>query len=108
MTGAQLILARDDYRTLYLRRWAETAKASKSGQPIDVLICPAASLNSAPHDIMPWWGYAAQWNLLDYPCGVMPAGKVLETDAYPDGYEPVGERDRENVHLCTSACERAS
>ena len=57
-----------------------------------------------PHDVMPWWGYAAQWNLLDYPCGVLPAGTVLESDEYPKGYEPVNDLDRENMNLCESFC----
>ncbi|OAQ71710.1 amidase [Purpureocillium lilacinum] len=91
--------ARDAYRVAYLRKWAETAKETESGRPIDVLICPVAGLNGMPHDVMPWWGYAAQWNLLDYPCGVLPAGTVLESDEYPKGYEPVNDLDRENMNL---------
>ncbi len=67
---------------------------------MDVLICPVAPLQGTPHDYKPWWGYCAQWNLLDYPSGVIPAGKVLKTDAYPEGYTPVNELDRDNAALC--------
>lgn len=93
-------MARDVYRAEYLQKWAETAQSSSSGEPMDVLICPVSSVLGLPHDVKPWWGYCSQWNLLDYPSGVVPAGRVLGTDAYPEGYEPVNELDRENMHLC--------
>lgn len=67
---------------------------------MDVLICPVSSVNGTPHDVKPWWGYGSQWNLLDYPAGVLPAGQVLEGDAYPDGYQSANELDRENMELC--------
>lgn len=96
----QLNLARDDYRTEYLQKWAETANSTPSGEPMDVLICPVSSVQGMPHDVKPWWGYCAQWNLLDYPSGVIPAGRVLKTDAYPADYEPVNQLDEENMNLC--------
>lgn len=102
LTKVQLHDARDNYRTEYLQKWAETAKSTASKEPIDVLICPVSSVQGTPHDVKPWWGYCSQWNLLDYPSGVIPAGKVLKTDAYPAGYEPVNELDKENMELCRS------
>ncbi len=90
------------YKSEYLRKWAATAEASKSGRPMDVLLCPAAPLQGTPHDVKPWWGYCSQWNLLDYPSGVLPAGTVLSDDAYPEGYQPVNDLDRENAALCKS------
>ncbi|GAB0137555.1 hypothetical protein EsDP_00005815 [Epichloe bromicola] len=81
------------------RSLSEIAKSSSSGEPMDVLICPVSSVPGLPHDVKPWWGYCSQWNLLDYPSGVVPAGRVLGTDAYPEGYEPVNELDRENMDL---------
>lgn len=95
----KLNIARDVYRAEYLQKWAETAQSSSSGEPMDVLICPVSSVLGLPHDVKPWWGYCSQWNLLDYPSGVVPAGRVLGTDAYPEGYEPVNELDRENMDL---------
>ncbi|PHH91282.1 hypothetical protein CDD83_1092 [Cordyceps sp. RAO-2017] len=96
----KLNMARDIYRADYLQKWAETGTATASGEPMDVLICPAAPVQGTPHDVKPWWGYGSQWNLLDYPAGVMPAGKVLESDAYPEGYQPANELDKENMELC--------
>ncbi|EJP66183.1 acetamidase-like protein [Beauveria bassiana ARSEF 2860] len=81
------------------KKWAATAQASRSGRAMDVLLCPAAPLQGTPHDVKPWWGYCAQWNLLDYPSGVLPAGRVLGDDAYPEGYQPVNDLDRENAAL---------
>ncbi|OAA55169.1 Amidase [Cordyceps fumosorosea ARSEF 2679] len=98
----KLNIARDQYRSEYLQRWAETAKHSSSTseeKPMDVLICPAAPILATPHDVKPWWGYGALWNLLDFPSGVLPAGEVLAGDAYPDGYQPVSELDRKNAEL---------
>lgn len=102
MLAPQLNIARDEYRQAYLRKWAETAQRSASGKPMDVLICPASSVQGTPHDVKPWWGYSAQWNLLDYPAGIVPAGEVREDDGYPDGYQPANELDRENMELCKS------
>ncbi|PFH56204.1 hypothetical protein XA68_16898 [Ophiocordyceps unilateralis] len=95
----ELNVARNKYRAEYLQRWVETAARSPSGKPMDVLICPPCCVQSTPHDVKPWWGYTAVWNLLDYPAGVIPTGKVLATDAYPDGYQPLNELDRENMEL---------
>ncbi|GAO18379.1 hypothetical protein UVI_02009900 [Ustilaginoidea virens] len=95
----KLNLARDLYRAEYLQHWADTAKATSSGQPMDVLICPAAPTQGTPHEVKTWWGYCSQWNLLDYPSGVLPAGRVRCTDAYPEGYEPANELDEENMKL---------
>lgn len=96
----QLNIARDDYRTEYLQKWAETANSTSSNEPIDVLICPVSSVQGTPHDVKPWWGYSSQWNLLNYPSGVIPAGRVLSTDMYPADYEPANDLDKENMDLC--------
>ncbi|KAM3426593.1 hypothetical protein NHJ13734_009369 [Beauveria thailandica] len=95
----KLNVDRDVYRTEYLQKWAATAQASRSGRAMDVLLCPAAPLQGTPHDVKPWWGYCAQWNLLDYPSGVLPAGRVLGDDAYPEDYQPVNNMDKENATL---------
>ncbi|OAR01268.1 hypothetical protein LLEC1_04198 [Akanthomyces lecanii] len=36
----KLHVDRDEYRSEYLSKWAVTAEASKSGRPMDVLLCP--------------------------------------------------------------------
>ncbi|ATY60630.1 amidase, putative [Cordyceps militaris] len=95
----KLNVDRDAYRTEYLQKWAATEEIGSWDRPMDVLLCPAAPLQGTPHDVKPWWGYCAQWNLLDYPSGVLPAGRVLESDAYPEGYRPANDLDKENAAL---------
>ncbi|KAL1868415.1 hypothetical protein VTK73DRAFT_3709 [Phialemonium thermophilum] len=95
----KLNIARDEYRAEYLRRWAATAERTGSGNPMDALICPVAPVQGTPHGVKTWWGYCSQWNLLDYPSSVIPAGTVLETDKYPEGYTPVNDLDQENMEL---------
>ncbi|OAA49666.1 Amidase family protein [Metarhizium rileyi] len=95
----KLNLARDDYRAEYLQKWAESASSTSCGEPIDVLICPVSSVQGTPHDVKPWWGYCSQWNLLDFPSGVIPTGRVLKTDAYPASYEPANSLDKANMDL---------
>ncbi|KAK2750126.1 hypothetical protein FQN57_004621 [Myotisia sp. PD_48] len=95
----RLHMARDIYRTEYLAHWAATASESASGKPIDVILCPASNVQGTPHDIKPWWGYCSQWNLLDYPSSVIPAGNVVQDDKYPANYVPVNALDQENFEL---------
>jgi hypothetical protein len=48
-----------------------------------------------------WWGYTSQFNLLDYPCVVIPAGFAdKEKDKKDYDYEPTNEKDKENYELC--------
>jgi Asp-tRNA(Asn)/Glu-tRNA(Gln) amidotransferase A subunit family amidase len=44
-----------------------------------------------------WWGYLAQWNLLDYPAIVLPVTSVQSSIDVPNpSYQPINEIDREN------------
>ncbi|KAJ3469772.1 hypothetical protein MRS44_003894 [Fusarium solani] len=95
----KLQIARDEYRKKYLQKWAETGSQTQNREPIDVLICPVAPAAGTPHDVKPWWGYCSQWNLLDYPAGVIPVGKVLPGDAYPANYQAANDLDQENMDL---------
>lgn len=96
----QLHTARDVYRTEYLAHWNATANLTRDHKPIDVILCPASCVQGTPHDVKPWWGYCSQWNLLDYPSGILPAGVVRADDKYPDDYHPINELDAENFKLC--------
>lgn len=88
-----LTARREAYRTAYAQRWNEA--------DIDVLLCPAGPSAAPKHDTAKWWGYTSQWNLLDYPSLVFPAGQVdVARDGRrgPDakGYAGRNEWDREN------------
>lgn len=68
---------------------------------VDVILCPvgpgcAPKLNTAKY-----WGYTAQWNLLDYPALVFPTGLHCSSIDEKDGsYQPRNEKDRYNHELC--------
>ncbi|CAE6480263.1 unnamed protein product [Rhizoctonia solani] len=66
---------RDEFRARALKHWSETALRTKSGRPVDVVLCPASATLAPPHWTMRWFGYTAYWNLLDYPAAVFPLGK---------------------------------
>jgi Amidase len=68
-----------------------------------VLLCPAGPGVAPPLNHARYWGYTAQWNLLDYPALVFPVGVVDQgRDAVDGGYQPVSEMDRWNYELCQS------
>ncbi|KAL8964212.1 MAG: hypothetical protein Q9183_004614 [Haloplaca sp. 2 TL-2023] len=101
---------REDYRIEYARHWNKTGTLiSDEGEPeewgndvMDVLICPVAPGVATRHNTAKYWGYTAQWNLLDYPAVVFPVTKVdKHTDVYQseDSFEPQSELDRENRAL---------
>jgi amidase len=83
---------RDAYRAAYARHWEESG--------IDVLLCPVGPGAAPVLDTARYWGYTAQWNLLDYPALVAPASKVWAGDAVDTGYVPRNEADRYNHALC--------
>lgn len=87
-----LTAKREAYRTEYARHWEESG--------IDVLLCPVGPGAAPPIDTAKYWGYTAQWNVLDYPALVAPVSKVLPTDAAEADYKPRNEQDRYNHELC--------
>ncbi|OAP57627.1 hypothetical protein AYL99_08365 [Fonsecaea erecta] len=96
----ELNAARDQYKKGYLQHWKKTATQTKTGKPIDVLLCPTAASASFPHDFVPWWGYSSQYNMLDMPGVVIPVGKVDKTvDVEDKKYSPINERDQENYDM---------
>jgi amidase len=46
-----------------------------------------------------WWGYLAQWNLLDYPTIILPVTKVQQSDVKDASYQPVNDLDQETYDL---------
>lgn len=105
---------REAYRMEYAKLWCQTGKQrdgddgndGNDGEPgglMDVLLCPAAPGVAPRHNTSKYWGYTAQWNLLDYPAVVFPVTKVdKKIDAIEPGYkhEPMSELDTENWALC--------
>src|SRR5579859_3997044 len=64
----------------WLTYWAATATKTKSGRPMDKIICPLQSSLPRPNDTLIRSHYTRNWNVLDYPgavlqCGVMDLKK---------------------------------
>lgn len=104
----KLVCERDQYRSRYQKHWDSCQVPAESVpdqgdevQGIDVLLCPAGPGCAPPLGSSRYWGYTAQWNLLDYPCLVFPTGLTsgLEDTWEPD-YTPRNEDDAFNHQLC--------
>lgn len=67
---------------------------------VDVILCPATAQAAPKLDTARYWGYTAQWNLLDYPAVVFPVSRVSEAaDGAKAEYKPRNEKDKENWEL---------
>ncbi|CAE6522259.1 unnamed protein product [Rhizoctonia solani] len=73
---------RDQFRAKALKHWNETALRSKSGRPVDVILCPASATLAAPHGGTGWIGYTAYWNLLDLSAVVFPSGTPFDASTW--------------------------
>jgi Asp-tRNA(Asn)/Glu-tRNA(Gln) amidotransferase A subunit family amidase len=116
----KLTSEREAYKAEYARHWnsvgtnipgpssGEAVSVCSDNQTddiVDVLLCPVGPGCAPPLDSARYWGYTAQWNLLDYPAIVFPTGLQCGTeDAREEGYEPRNEDDRFNYELCEFSC----
>ena len=88
----ELTREREAYRAEYARLWGD----------VDVILCPVGPGVAPVLDGARYWGYTAQWNLLDYPAVVFPVDRV---DVGVDGveeYVPRNREDRVNYESCES------
>jgi amidase len=71
---------RDQYRQDYAELWNSTATGrDELGSPtglVDVILCPAGPGAALPLNSARYWGYTAQWNILDYPALIFPVSFV--------------------------------
>lgn len=114
-----LTIQREVYKAKYARHWnsvgtgipgPDSDGASAFPEPmsedeeqklVDVVLCPVGPGCAPPLDCARYWGYTAQWNLLDYPALVFPTGlQCSDVDAVEEGYQPRNEKDEYNYKLC--------
>ncbi len=82
-----IVVERDQYKKEYLRRLNEAG--------VDFILCPATIGAAMPIQKARSWAYTAQWNLLDYPAIVFPAGQMdMEKDKKDETYVPKSEEDK--------------
>ena len=63
------------YRKKYLKYWPDYNNPG-GNTPMDAIIAPIFPCTAARHRTAKYWGYTAQWNLLDYPVLVFSVTKV--------------------------------
>ncbi|CEL63928.1 Acetamidase OS=Emericella nidulans (strain FGSC A4 / ATCC 38163 / CBS 112,46 / NRRL 194 / M139) GN=amdS PE=2 SV=1 [Rhizoctonia solani AG-1 IB] len=85
---------RDQFRAQVLKHWNDTALRSKSGRPVDAILCPVAPTLAAPHGTTRWVGYTSYWNLLDLPAVVFPSKKPFDASAWESGSKSNSLRDK--------------
>jgi amidase len=95
---------REAYRTAYANLWNSTATSTCPHGELEGMVDASLSLvgpGAAPKlETSKWWGYASQWNLLDYPAVAFPVDKVdLVKDSRTDEYTPRNEEDKYNWDL---------
>ena len=103
-------MKREEYKAEYAKLWNETAtRTSETGEiegMVDVILCPVGPGAAPPLDCARYWGYTAQWNLLDYPALVFPVTKVDPTkDVIDEEHVPMNEKDEYNLQLWNSQPE---
>ncbi|KAJ9214933.1 hypothetical protein DTO166G4_3525 [Paecilomyces variotii] len=99
-----LLQKNEEYRRAYAKQWNDTATGLDSdGNPVgmvDVLLCPVGPGAAPPINEAKYWGYTAQWNLLDYPAAVFPVTRVIpDVDTVESDYKPRNEKDEHNYKL---------
>ena len=107
----QWTIKREKYKSEYAKVWNDTSTGtSDTGEfegMIDVILCPVGPGAAPPLDCARYWGYTAQWNLLDYPALVFPVTKVdLAKDVVDQDYVPMNEKDEYNHQLWKSGPEK--
>lgn len=82
------------WRKEYLDYWNSTASITKTGRPVDGVICPLAPFAAARPTRYKYYGYSAFVNGLDYTSVVVPVTNAhQETDVWPTEVKPVSADD---------------
>ncbi|KAL9944679.1 hypothetical protein ACHAPS_008311 [Verticillium nonalfalfae] len=79
------------FKVLFANAWDQTKGSTRTGRPMDALICPVAPSAGIPHDFNIYWGYTCMYNILDYPSTVLPIPNFKispEADPPNSAYRP--------------------
>ncbi|KDN34891.1 hypothetical protein RSAG8_12031, partial [Rhizoctonia solani AG-8 WAC10335] len=86
-------LERDLFRLRALKHWNDTASQSKSGRPVDAVLCPVSYTLAPLHHTAGWVGYGTYWNLLDLPQVVFPSGNPFDVSIWEARAAPLPPRN---------------
>ncbi|KAJ1299773.1 hypothetical protein OPQ81_000682 [Rhizoctonia solani] len=84
---------RDKFRARALNYWNDTASRSKSGRPVDAVLCPVSYTLAPTHYTAGWTGYTTYWNLLDLPDVAFPSGKLFDSSTWVAQEVPLQPRN---------------
>ncbi|EME48790.1 hypothetical protein DOTSEDRAFT_58092 [Dothistroma septosporum NZE10] len=88
-------IAKREAQKKYMEYWNSTASSTKTGKPVDAIICPSAPFPSPRHGRYRYYGYSAWVNTLDYTGVVVPVTKVDKNiDKKMEGFKAVSEVDQ--------------
>lgn len=103
---------REAYKAQYTAHWNSVGTSLEADavvdaadleSTVDVILCPTGPGVAPLIDTAKYWGYTAQWNLLDYPCLIFPTGLQCNSeDTKDESYQPRNEKDKYNHDLCES------
>ncbi|KAF2429318.1 amidase [Tothia fuscella] len=80
----------------YMDYWNRTAAITRTGRPVDAIICPLAPFAAARPEGYKYYGYTTWVNLLDYTSVVVPVTNVDKSvDKVDDMYVPLDGLDKE-------------
>lgn len=86
-------LEKQAYRKRYLHHWMNFNNPN-GDEPMDAIVAPVFPGVAAKHRTARYWGYTAQWNLLDYPVLVFPVTKIdIDKDKPFVKYNPLNGMD---------------
>ncbi|KAB2573462.1 Acetamidase [Lasiodiplodia theobromae] len=85
-----------EYQARYLEYWQSTKKLTRSGEPVDALIAPAAPSASYKPTEGKYFGYTGVFNVLDYSAAVVksPTKADMAKDLPFKDYQPLNDFDK--------------
>lgn len=103
-TGSEIAATNVALRKLkkeYLDYWNSTSENTRTGRPVDAVICPLAPFPAARPGKFDYYGYSTFVNVLDYTSVVVPVTNVDKViDKRDEDFKAVDEQDQRNQDDC--------
>jgi amidase len=102
---AAINIAKRHYQKAYLEYWNSTQKLTRTGRPVDGVLCPVTAHTAVPPNQSRSIEYTLVSSLLDYPAVVLSVTEVnKDVDVRPDHAStvPLSEGDKLTQDECES------